>query len=221
MCGFIAEIIVMVILYKNVAVTAYQSRRTIVSLSNAHILAGIKPVSQIIETHMSRNNQSTNISVRFSLTDHNSAETLNNGPKRDRAISLMFLVRANVPSTSHSDIVLQNNRSKEPDLANHVPAARGSERIFHNRLKAAKVLFFVTAVFFLSWMPFLVLRICTVMNPNFWSHKTPHGLVLENMLYHVFYLKNAANPIIYTLINKNFRHECTNVFRKLCQCSNR
>ncbi|XP_069128850.1 5-hydroxytryptamine receptor 1D-like [Argopecten irradians] len=76
------------------------------------------------------------------------------------------------------------------------------------RLKAAKILFLVTAVFLLSWMPFWVIRFLWIFAPSFMSAQTETEEAVEHFFMHLFYLNNAVNPVIYTIINRNFREEC-------------
>ena len=83
-------------------------------------------------------------------------------------------------------------------------------------LKAAKLLFLVTAVYFLSWIPFFILRIIHTADSQSWHNRTPARQVLEHFLNHCFYLNNSANPIIYSIINKQFRLECWKTLKKLC-----
>ncbi|XP_033740681.1 G-protein coupled receptor 84-like [Pecten maximus] len=76
------------------------------------------------------------------------------------------------------------------------------------RLKAAKILFLVTALFLLSWLPFWVIRFLWLFAPSYMSTQSETGNAIEHFFMHLFYLNNAANPVIYTIINKNFREEC-------------
>ena len=83
-------------------------------------------------------------------------------------------------------------------------------------LKAAKILFLVTAVFVLSWLPFFSLRLMYAVGILSPVDRSPHRQVLEHFLNHCFYINNAANPLIYSMINQNFRLECWNRLKRLC-----
>ncbi|XP_053396685.1 G-protein coupled receptor 135-like [Mercenaria mercenaria] len=81
MCGFLFEIILLAGLYKNVAVTAYRSRRVVPALSNAHVLAGIKPSSSNTDTQTSFLNRGPNSSGISSLSAQQNPQQ--NGPSFD------------------------------------------------------------------------------------------------------------------------------------------
>ncbi|KAK6172846.1 hypothetical protein SNE40_016424 [Patella caerulea] len=81
--------------------------------------------------------------------------------------------------------------------------------------KAAKMLFLVTAVFLLSWLPFWIIRITRIVVPNFWMNKSNFGTVVEALFTHLFYLNNAINPFIYAVMNKRFREDLSLLVRKL------
>ncbi|XP_013379587.1 D(2) dopamine receptor A [Lingula anatina] len=83
--------------------------------------------------------------------------------------------------------------------------------------KGAKVLFLVTLVFALSWAPFWVIKFASMINPNFWPEKTFVDIAFKVLLMHAFYLNNAINPILYTLMNKAFATDVKDVVRKLRQ----
>ncbi|XP_045198957.2 dopamine receptor 3-like [Mercenaria mercenaria] len=206
LCVFMTEIITMIVLYKHVAVTAYRSRRTVKPLSNAHILAGIKPSSSNSETKFfSRRNETTETSCQ-------SHDQVSRDTERAADVTAIFSVEPKVRKFEVSRVSAREDDMNLDENRKHI----SENRKFSSRLKAAKILFFVTAVFFLSWMPFFVLRICSSLDPTFLSVRSDPIVILETSLNHVFYLNNAINPIIYTLINKNFRLACKTFFKKHC-----
>ena len=83
-------------------------------------------------------------------------------------------------------------------------------------LKAAKILFLVTAVFLLSWLPFFTLRLMYTVGILSPVGRSQFREVLEHFLNHCFYVNNAANPLIYSVINANFRQECRKLLKRLC-----
>lgn len=222
LCCFLTEIIAMVILYKHVAITAYRSQRNVVPLSNAHILAGITSTNTTLDpTQTSVLSQGRESSVH--MTSSNSGVAKIQLPPKSRRtyktpslnVTSLFLVDQSTQSVSHSEIELKNRPASTSFTNNTMTINNGNQ--FSTRLKAAKVLFLVTAVFFMSWMPFFIMRICHTVNSLYWLDQSTTRHVIETMLNHVFYLNNAANPIIYTMINKNFRRDCKILFRKHCR----
>ena len=90
---------------------------------------------------------------------------------------------------------------------------------FLKTLKSTKILFIVTAMFFMSWLPFWIIRFLespdTVRSELPTKDKTEQ--VIEFLLNHMFYINNMVNPLIYTL-NTNFREEVRKKWSKLANC---
>jgi hypothetical protein len=213
---FMIEIVIMVILYKHVAVTAYRARRMVRPLSNAHILAGINPSTSNSGggQGLPKGEQSTDITNTSQGQNTRSLDNISTSESKLAKATVIFSVKTSIRN-------IGRRQSSRDDLAMDYRRNYTENRNFSSRLKAAKMLFFVTAVFFLSWMPFFIIRISASINPYFWNDKSNTKLVIEQMLNHIFYLNNAVNPIIYTIINKNFRIDCKRLFRKHCGTARR
>jgi hypothetical protein len=213
MSAFLFEIIMIVVLYKNVAVTAYRSRRTVSALSNAHVLAGIKPTTSNTSSQTLSQNREHKSSATGSVSSQINILQVTNAAYRYTKhcnITALFSVDPKAQTATNFPKQKEVNPIKTTrDQANHT-----DKRNISSRLKAAKMLFLVTAVYFLSWMPFLVMRICYSLNSGYWESTTKTRYQIENFLNHMFYLNNAANPIIYTIINKNFRNDCRTVLKR-------
>ena len=206
--GFLIETSVMAVLYKNVAVTAYRKGRMVMPLSNAHILAGITPKG--------RRTQPAVTSCSFMTTGSISQRELTTMDSPVLTVS-RFVKAGSVQEldnvqVSHSP---RNGNRASSSLHRHTRFDK-SGRHFVSRLKAAKMLFLVTAVFFCSWLPFFIQRILTVLDPYVYGTKTDTMHVMEAIINHFIYLSNAANPLVYTLINQNFRQDSVQVFRRWC-----
>ena len=105
---------------------------------------------------------------------------------------------------------------KEPKHKPHLRKSKVSppEQSLKSNIKAAKILFLVTAVFVGSWLPFWIVKSLSASDPTMFS-KSPYMRIIYRMSFHLFYLNNAANPFIYTMINKSFRQECSTVLRNI------
>ena len=241
MTGFISEIVVMSILYKDVAVVAYRSRRAIFPLSNAHIFAGIKP-SKSGSTMASSGTSGTSQALSKSSVISSTSST----QLPQAVVSMVNQIRlSGVPQvharTRMDNSNTQNNSTVVSFSKEHGSAlsqTRSTTRIFgtsridttqpnqngsrlRNTLKAAKLLFFVTFVFFLSWMPFFILRVCYTISPSACRMDSFLGKVIDNIINHVFYINNGINPILYTIMNGTFRKEFILMAKKKCQRRNR
>ena len=84
-----------------------------------------------------------------------------------------------------------------------------------NRYKTAQMLVLVTAIFFITWIPYWVITLYVYLQPEFYKEKAAWELNLIKILRHLYLVNNATNPIIYTFVNKQFRDEVKQVF--LCK----
>ena len=82
-------------------------------------------------------------------------------------------------------------------------------------IRGSKILFIVTAVFFISWIPFWVLRIRGAFYHSDWGSEDEALGLLQSFLNHLFYINNAVNPIIYVFINSKFIEECKMTKKKV------
>ena len=82
-------------------------------------------------------------------------------------------------------------------------------------LKGTKMLFVVTSLFYLSWLPFWILKFANIGHPGLWEDQSSSGELLYAFLNHLYFINNAINPLIYTFANYNFREDCRQVFRRI------
>lgn len=83
------------------------------------------------------------------------------------------------------------------------------------------MLFIITVVFILSFIPHLVLMVINSMNPNFVTDMTPPGIAIYNIFLRSFVINNMANPIIYGFCDKKFRSECAEFGLTILTCGRR
>ena len=216
MSGFLLQFVAMAVLYKCVAVAAYRSRRVIVpvtrltastSMNAEHVLNASS--SPVINSSLPPTG-STGIPAKLEEpTGNNIGTGAIASPKcllaTERHESFVFTRNAMSSNTKTRKAYQRNN-----DLH--------SSKKFSSSLKAAKILFLVTAVFFLSWMPFFILRIIYTIDKSFWKNTSDTRRVIEHLLNHCIYINNAINPVIYSVINKNFRQDCFTLVKRECKC---
>lgn len=83
------------------------------------------------------------------------------------------------------------------------------------RSKGAKMLLIVSLVFLLSWMPFWIYRIGSSLNHAYLANLTSTSMTIWTTAFHCFFINNTANPILYTIIHKDFREECKKLYRNI------
>ena len=244
MACFLSQFVAMAVLYKNVAVVAYRSRRAILPMEPASGSGGNKTgyssgiatfTTQVSQPEIREKLSKFGISsvdrhlatawttdVRPNLHNKESQDVSEgrlanfNVPKVQTGVSVDSIASGRKPfshqllgSSTKSAVTLCCNSTNSDIRLNRT-------KNLSSGLKAAKILFLVTAVFLISWLPFFILRVCYTIDKSYWNDYSPARKVIEHFLNHCFYINNAINPVIYSVINKNFRQECMKLFTRAC-----
>ena len=78
------------------------------------------------------------------------------------------------------------------------------------------MLFLITMVYLLSFLPYLVLMIVKVLDQDSLSGSGGSWELLHNFLLRSYFINSMANPIIYSFCSRSFRTECSKILR--CRC---
>ena len=227
---FVCQIISMAVLYTKVAVAAYRSTRTVAPAEQIPFpeRARIAPAKQVpfserakVKTITVQSEDSLNLN-RFSArtlqslkkkhqldvpqTGHKNASTGNHFTAQTQTDSLYT---SSISSTTTSLNATHKDRTLEK--------AAGTTSTLTSSLKAAKLLFLITLLFIISWMPFFIIRMSQTIDKSQSVDHSPSSKVIEHFLNHCFYINNAVNPIVYSIINKNFRRDCLTLFKRQCR----
>ncbi|XP_045182139.2 uncharacterized protein LOC123540880 [Mercenaria mercenaria] len=81
-----------------------------------------------------------------------------------------------------------------------------------------KMLFIVTVVFILAFLPHLVLMLMNAVRPQTLRELSPAGVVVYTFFLRTFVINNMANPIVYFVCLGTFRSMCFDKFSKICRC---
>jgi hypothetical protein len=81
------------------------------------------------------------------------------------------------------------------------------------------MLFAITIVFVVSFLPHLALMVLTAVDEHFWASLSESEAVLCDLLLRSYFINNMANPIIYGFLDIKFRIECTMLFKTIFRCS--
>lgn len=79
-----------------------------------------------------------------------------------------------------------------------------------------KMLFIVTIVFILSFLPHLILMILNATSPGVLTNLSPVGVIFYNIFLRTFVINNMANPIVYYVCLTSFRTLSAEKLRSLC-----
>ncbi|XP_035678835.1 D(4) dopamine receptor-like [Branchiostoma floridae] len=99
--------------------------------------------------------------------------------------------------------------SQPPSSSQHPHSASSATR---RHYRVAKLLLLVTLVFVLSWLPFWVLSLLEVANPRYLAGKPTALVQAVALINDLYFVNNAANPIIYTFVQKSFRQRVVKLF---------
>lgn len=106
---------------------------------------------------------------------------------------------------------LESNKTDKPGCTG--PSLRTKQVTF--------MLFIITVVFILSFIPHLVLMVINSMNANFVKDMSPAGIAFYAICLRSFVINNMANPVIYGFCDKKFRSECSDFMWAFISCGRR
>ena len=86
--------------------------------------------------------------------------------------------------------------------------------VYHTR-KTTFMLFIVTLVYVLTFGPFCVIAIIRLVDPSRLSFGGFIGRTIYQLFLRSYMLSMAANPVIYSFLNRYFRQECLAIFRHM------
>lgn len=81
-----------------------------------------------------------------------------------------------------------------------------------------QMLFIVTVVFVLSFLPHLVLIVLSSLNNGFSRDLSPIGVIFYNLFLRSFVINNMANPVVYLKCQQDFRNDCKKLIKSLVTC---
>ncbi|BFZ11023.1 hypothetical protein BsWGS_14061 [Bradybaena similaris] len=70
----------------------------------------------------------------------------------------------------------------------------------------------ISAIYVLGYIPFLVLSILKRLRPDVVTNFNMAEMSVYNLFHRLYFVNSAANPIIYSLCNINFRRACMRLF---------
>ncbi|KAL3890947.1 hypothetical protein ACJMK2_003216 [Sinanodonta woodiana] len=80
------------------------------------------------------------------------------------------------------------------------------------------MLFIITVVFVLSFVPHLVLMVLISIDKKFLDKLNPVEISVFQFFLRTFVINNMANPIIYGFCDPKFRRECQTIFLHIISC---
>jgi hypothetical protein len=81
-------------------------------------------------------------------------------------------------------------------------------------IKITSMLFLVTLLFMLSFIPYCVIVIIRYVQPNYYISLSTTGKAFYHFILRSYLLSMSLNPVIYSFMSEKFRDECKYCFRK-------
>ncbi|KAL3858375.1 hypothetical protein ACJMK2_012966 [Sinanodonta woodiana] len=115
------------------------------------------------------------------------------------------------------DSVHSSHKTYVPRATNEAPTSNKKKRT-KSIDTVTFVLFLITAVFCVSFMPHLILRIIEFLKKSFVKDMPYGGKVMYHMFRWSFFINHMANPIIYGLFDRQFKSELHKMFNRIRNC---
>nr|XP_022345243.1 orexin receptor type 2-like [Crassostrea virginica]XP_022345244.1 orexin receptor type 2-like [Crassostrea virginica] len=105
---------------------------------------------------------------------------------------------------------MSDGNTEEPTKNGHSSKRRKigatlKEKQFYANIRTAAMLFIVTIVFLIAFLPALLMT----------QELIPYNIVI----FYTYFVYNTANPVIYSFMNQSFRIELKNLYSKMCKGS--
>lgn len=141
-------------------------------------------------------------------------------------------IRANRSSFSHlRDYIVHHFRSDvETDFkssGSHLECNISAmsvprKKSVYRSIRTTYIFLAVFIAFLISFLPFLIVNVLKFTKTCFHEFHSGAEEIVYNLCVRSFFLSNFINPIIYSLLNKNFQKECKKLFKTSCRmCSRR
>lgn len=101
---------------------------------------------------------------------------------------------------------------KEKHKENRNSQAPKTHKNSKTTIRVTFMLFSVSLMFAISFIPHLTLMIITAEDKSFLDSLSRRGVMVYQVFLRIFILNNTVNPIIYIFCDTKFRKECKNVF---------
>ncbi|XP_071111687.1 cholecystokinin receptor-like [Haliotis cracherodii] len=124
--------------------------------------------------------------------------------------------------TCLNDASAQPKTRKEDKSSNSVRsirnnAAKPKEKSRPRALKTTLMLFIITAVFIISFLPHLILMITRFIKSDFLDSLQGAGFMLDNVFLRSYFIQSAVNCIVYSFCNERFRNEWRKLLVSCCR----
>ncbi|XP_046376585.2 neuropeptide S receptor-like [Haliotis rufescens] len=124
------------------------------------------------------------------------------------------LSQSGVPSGV--DTITSNDKTTSPINKNPRQEAKVNSALKKGTHKTTFMMFIITAVFILSFVPHLALMATRAVQKHTYDHLEGAPLALYSLFLRTIYINSVSNPIIYGFMSDTFRSQAKIVFKRMC-----
>ena len=138
--------------------------------------------------------------------------TQKDGRKIDKTVSMKDKHKEKEKCTSKSQKL---NSISEPMMKH---TAQGARKRAKNTKKITMMMFTITVVFIIVYLPFIAISFIDSLDEDFWKDMPYSESIFYDFLLRIYILNNVANPFIYSFWDKRFRTEVSHLVSKILCC---
>lgn len=120
--------------------------------------------------------------------------------------------------SEHSSGEHDSSMSDPGSFITRIPKSHFATKKQKRTLRITIMLFVVTVIFIISFLPYLVISVVDGVDIEFWDRMTIGEVVLFNFLLRTYFINNMINPIIYWFLDHKFKEEVSRLFRDIRRC---
>ena len=117
---------------------------------------------------------------------------------------------------SENSIVASNMKCTVGSL--HQSGPLNQNGLLRRKRMLTLIFFFMVAIFFLSYIPHLAIKIIKHARPDVFQRLSRNGIVAFNTIIWVLYVHYTANPLVLIFLDRKFRVELMSFYKKLFCC---
>ena len=121
-----------------------------------------------------------------------------------------------VMNTNRLPDILEPNAIRDRTVSDTSIRRHGGKSVRAGR--TTMILFLVTLLFILTFVPYLTIVTMRYINPHMVEYMTPVELSVFNLMLRSYLMNSALNPLIYCFLNRQFRMKVKKVFLSVFKC---
>ncbi|XP_021348555.1 cholecystokinin receptor type A-like [Mizuhopecten yessoensis] len=141
--------------------------------------------------------------------------------RESKRIAFQAVRLHNMSTSDDEDAPCHSSTRRTGSLRSRMSSYRRSVSLSRKQRRSLKItcmLFLITLVFVISFLPHLVLLIFDAVDDSFWWNISDTQNIVYNLFLRTYFINNMANPIIYGFLDIRFRSEVCLLFKKIGKC---